>query len=71
MTVKYRYRASTGVFGWFQCDDADFRAFWRAVRRRGDLYWVVVQRGAVFWVWSGAVCRWYQRSAAPSWCPLD
>lgn len=67
MVLKYKYRAG-GVFGWFQCDDEDFRQFFRS-RRGTDLVWVVVQRAGVIWVWSYVAGCWYKKASLPWWCP--
>lgn len=66
MLVKYKYRASTGVFGWFQCDDVDFKQFFKS-RRSSCLYWVVVRRGLEVWIWSRGV-GWYKLDSEPWWC---
>lgn len=67
MTVSYKYRAG-GVFGWFQCEDEDFKKFFKS-RRGIDLVWVVVLRGGEIWVWSHSANGWYKKVSLPWWCP--
>lgn len=64
MLVEYKYRLyDGGRRGFYQCDKADFRAFWRC---RPELVWCVAIVGDSAWWWGSS---WAESAAdvAPHW----
>lgn len=70
MICWYKYRSTNGVFGEFQADTDDVKAFIRS--RRETIYWLVVKlpkpTGDEYWIWSEAIREWYKKTTEPYWC---